>query len=386
MADLAGNLNYKRPKKENDQPESENKRQKMNQQLDVSESSGEATELNTMTNICYELLNRIFDLLDLESLMNVAQTCKRLQIAAAAKFADKCCDELIIFWPAHQHDQKIFKINSTIYCVGIKVCLPLLRCFGPKISNLLVMHTDDFFDQYLNQFCADTLIGISFDSKSKLFVDSFTRKFQNVEKICIENSSLGKHLPDIVNWFPNLRHLKIDDVIFRDNFNLVCFPHLEHLSITFTACYDLVEKAVNLLLLANRQLQGLKVFLHSKSRITIAKLLDMISGNILISKLEIENSNCGKNMTNVNVSASELSRLANEHPVLVELTLSAYSLTADVAIAFIGQLPLLNSFEFRIKGNVEYDRLLAQLDGKWKHIVVDVVESEVIYRTIKVFQ
>lgn len=42
-----------------------------------------------ITNIYYDCLEQIFDFLDLESLLNVAGTCKRLQIAAAAKFTDQ---------------------------------------------------------------------------------------------------------------------------------------------------------------------------------------------------------------------------------------------------------------------------------------------------------
>lgn len=44
-------------------------------------------EAKTITDICYDCLERIFDFLDLESLLNVAHTCKRLQNAAATKFS-----------------------------------------------------------------------------------------------------------------------------------------------------------------------------------------------------------------------------------------------------------------------------------------------------------
>lgn len=40
----------------------------------------------TITDICYDCLERIFDLLDIENLMNVAGTCKWLRIQAAQKF------------------------------------------------------------------------------------------------------------------------------------------------------------------------------------------------------------------------------------------------------------------------------------------------------------
>lgn len=49
----------------------------------------EATsEVKSLTTIYYDCLERIFDFLDLKSLLNVADTCKRLRIAAVAKFGD----------------------------------------------------------------------------------------------------------------------------------------------------------------------------------------------------------------------------------------------------------------------------------------------------------
>lgn len=44
------------------------------------------TEATAITDICYDCLERIFDFLDLKSLLCCAQSCKHLQMAAAAKF------------------------------------------------------------------------------------------------------------------------------------------------------------------------------------------------------------------------------------------------------------------------------------------------------------
>lgn len=60
----------------------------------LQKQNGNATEENfttekkTITKINYDCLERIFYFLDLKSLLMVAQTCKRLKMAAAVKFGD----------------------------------------------------------------------------------------------------------------------------------------------------------------------------------------------------------------------------------------------------------------------------------------------------------
>lgn len=59
----------------------------------------ENEEVKSITNIYYDCLEQIFDFLDLESLLNVAGTCKRLQIAAAAKLSDEYGGKPVHFHP-----------------------------------------------------------------------------------------------------------------------------------------------------------------------------------------------------------------------------------------------------------------------------------------------
>lgn len=56
-------------------------------------------EAKTITDICFECLERIFDFLDLESLLNVADTCKRLQMVAATKYGNNYGGKTIFLSP-----------------------------------------------------------------------------------------------------------------------------------------------------------------------------------------------------------------------------------------------------------------------------------------------
>lgn len=93
-----------------------------------------ATETKTITNIYYDCLERIFEYLDIESSLNVAGTCKRLQIGAAHYFSEKFSNMEIMLHEAHV--PYISKYKESIDCCGLKHSLPFLRIFGHKISKL----------------------------------------------------------------------------------------------------------------------------------------------------------------------------------------------------------------------------------------------------------
>lgn len=54
----------------------ENKQQNVKQPTKAGENADNNGDAKSITNICYDCIERIFDFLDLESLLNVANTCK----------------------------------------------------------------------------------------------------------------------------------------------------------------------------------------------------------------------------------------------------------------------------------------------------------------------
>lgn len=121
---------------EHNQPEQ--KHQKLDETEDKSLALATKAEAKpiSITNINYNRLERIFDLLDLEALLNLAQTCKRLQIAAAAKFSDEHGNKAIVIqrWI---HVNRFRIIRDTIRVIGLKFLssiLALFRCQNIKIK------------------------------------------------------------------------------------------------------------------------------------------------------------------------------------------------------------------------------------------------------------
>lgn len=337
------------------------------QKRDSNNELAIATEPRSITNIYYDCLERIFDLLDLKSLLYVAQTCKRLQVAAAVNFNDRYGREIFVLMPKNLNDDfKGFRENNDyIYVVDMQFCLPLLRCFGSKILHLHVWCTDahpayDYVDSYINFYSADTLNSILYTGRDGDFLNElFIKPFKKVETVYITHSN-AKQLPNFDDWFPNLRQLKIDGCSIRRSIpaNL---PLLNHLSIAF-AC-DLVEKCVEDLLHANEQLQCLKLFFRNDIKLKMSTLLKMIRKNTSISKLtryDLDNKI-------IDVNEDELLQLASEHPEMIELHLSDCLLKGENAIRFFGQLNSLKWFQFRIKERFEYDQLVTNLDSNWGH-------------------
>ena len=334
-------------------------------------------EEKTLTNICYDCLERIFDFLDLESLLNVAGTCKRLQIAAVSKFGYVHKGKIITFdsnprpWLPNLVEGITMKQNQIKVC-GWKFYFPFLRCFGAKLFKLRVNYENvvtgtrsDHLDRYINQYCADTLTTIRFQYKQNFRMENFPKPFKNIISVSIIGNIRRNDVPTklnlFVHWFPNVCQLILDSIFIEDATNAVHFPHLDQLWVRIVVGNkrNLISmKNVTKILRANQQLRCFEIIAFRKE-ITINKLLNMTSKNPFILKLGI----MGRNS---NVNAVELNRFIAKHPLIQMLDLNGYCFKADDAIMFIRQLKSLIKFTFRMKEQSECDRLVEQLDDKWK--------------------
>lgn len=257
----------------------------------------------------------------------------------------------------------IMKSHFGIEVFGLRFCLPFLRCFGSKISNLQVNSFDlasEHFDQYINEHCADTLASIEFSNKIGTL--SFSRKpFKNVTSIEINEGDVRDQLPNFMNWFPNLKRMDIfGNFEFGESTASVTFPHLKELGIRVRVNGSGHSKSemVTKLLHANQQLQDLDVD-FGFGMVTLDKILDMIILNTPITKFVAY----GPEFAN----EAELKRFTMEHPMVEELNFRYTQISPDDAIFFIRQMISLERFTFKVKDQTECDRLLNRLDSKWQH-------------------
>lgn len=337
-------------------------------------------EKKRITNIHYDCLERIFELLDVESLLSLADTCKRMQIGAAQYFGDEFGDRLIVLDSFDGVAPGLLVDNRFIVSTRLKLCLALLRCFGHKMSYLFIKtnHHIDHLVQYVMKYCGDALADITFHQCLPAFpIENCQQPFKHVEKMSVANAVLSGQLASIVHCFPFLKFFNMDDVSFHADFVAVCLPQMKYLTIKIDHDVqgDATERGLSNLLHTNPQLQSLSIELDKK--MALSTLVEIISGNTSITDLVMV-PNPTSILTVVDVAEENtavLTRLANEHSSIVNLYLPEYRLTADDAIAFIRQLTSLTSFLFNVRNNSEFVRFTDQLDKQWKVNLKAVVSN-----------
>lgn len=334
-----------------------------NQKLDTDN----APEPKSITNICIEMVDRIFDYLNIESLLNVAQTCKRLQTAAITKFRDKHGQKNVDLKIVRYGGSASITIHhDAIDVSSLKFCLPFLRVFGAEFSTLSIKayHLSrvhhSYLDQYINKYCAKTLASIRFVEKSSFSIDNFPTPFTSVKDVYIGHSNLGQQLPLIAQLFPNVNHLFMYGVSIAENFTAVSFPQLENL--VMNDYENFTMDGVLHPLHANRQLKCFQLSLKTRFHelIDLNVILDMIAENPSISKL------CILNGDNIFVDPVDLLRFANERPSMIDVDLKRCFMIVDDVIMFIRQQPILKRICFKVHDHTDYDHLKDELGDEWR--------------------
>lgn len=371
MAALQDNLNSQHADGSDQQPENYAEKS-----LATVKRAAAVPETRSITNIYYDCLELIFEFLDLTNLLNVAQTCKRLQIAAAAHYYGsyrqrqvvlKCIDSV----DTTQHGILVHG-DDAIDVTGMTFCLPFLRCFGPKLDYLcVIVHTDTIpccylVDEYLNKYCADNIVDVDFLLKQRFSPDAYKKPFTKLKSMVLRHGNLNQ-ISRFVDKYPELCRLETDGCSIRHpDFVVPTLPQLVHLHIDIS-CH-LAEKSFIQILRSNKQLRCINLFMGGELKVTMTKLLDMLSENTSLKAFLIKSEK-----TPIIVDASELQRFANEHGNITDLDLCPCELGADDAIAFMEKIVTLNSIRFRVKKHEEYTRLVAKMNSKWTQTDPDLV-------------
>lgn len=387
--------------RENDGDQSEQRKCKR-----ISLSPAEPEHTMKIIDLIDDCLINIFMRLDIQSLLNVACANRWLRPAAAdvykRKFGKKTkvniggCKQYRRNTRPNNCDEP-FALQETkfagIMVYDMKTCLQYLRCFGSFIDHLKVNYNHwktkryALVHQYINDYCAESLTGITFWAMPNVATKEFQKKFTNIKRMFIHGGKFQRQWPTFAKCFSNVRSLYLIDVEMAMCAIKHSFALLEHLNAWYFKSNDLnaTNHRVADLLKGAHQLKSLVIRMYGGYYVPVmpmGALLDMIKGNSLITELDLARTGA------VPVNSVDVQRIVTEHSTMVKLCLVPYQFKAEDAITLICKLDSVQYIQFQMILS-EYMDLVPQLtDSKWKITASftfdsSQIEVELIRRKVK---
>lgn len=206
----------------------------------------------------FDCLEYVLEYLELTDLLNVADSCKRLNKAAELVYASKYGDKTVCIMKSRRDSYYIRIQDHGIYILNeLKTTLQLLRCFGCVVSkiNLNIICVNEELEKlmhifsYINKYCAAYLKGMGVthvlhmirrigtsQSKYRLveynIFPYFDRPYPNLTCFNFFDSQISEK-SDLRRIFPNLLQLNLnhnENPSFYE-YNVTHFPHLKVLKI-----------------------------------------------------------------------------------------------------------------------------------------------------------
>lgn len=228
------------------------------------EPAGDADQEMKITDLNDHCLIKLFEYLDIDSLLNVTVACNHLIPTSADVFHRRYGRKEIVFnecddfRPNTCDDDYIIRSakerNTSLTISGLKTSLLYLRTFGASIQNLTIDYYKSssiryaFVHQYISKYCTKRLIRISLMRLPSIAIEHFEKPFMNVRTVNISDSDLGKQLASCRKWLPNMRHLQLKNVRLNADFDRTTFRHLKHLSVCVDIQFGLKALDISLLL------------------------------------------------------------------------------------------------------------------------------------------
>lgn len=180
-----------------------------------------------------DCLEEILSFLDLEDLLNVADTNRRLHRAAGFVFDQKYRKKQLYLSPFSLTTVENLTFDEEFICiVDIQYCLRFIRCFGPSISQVAIECTDDDegccteLFRYVNKYCANSLIELNVEGCDKSIFDRMHQPFEKIEEISFQNCALNQL--KLNEYFPQVKRLSLNRSRINSQYIAVNLPHLEY--------------------------------------------------------------------------------------------------------------------------------------------------------------
>lgn len=159
-----------------------------------------------------DCLQAIFEHLDLESLVNIAETDDHFTTAAKSVFSRRYRNKKYVM--------STFLIGKSDYIAIEKSFAALLfRHFGEFISDLLVdclSQHDKTSEKSILLYCSSFLVNLDLVYTTTNCFKTIEKPFEKVEKLAIVRGMLNQKMSQLNVWFPNLTSLELFNVKFLE--------------------------------------------------------------------------------------------------------------------------------------------------------------------------
>lgn len=220
-----------------------------------------------LVDINYDCLRRIFEFLDVNDLINVAEADDNFIAAATDVFLQRL----------RKATSKI-SVESDIFAT----CLSHFGHISPGISVGFGQIHDSEWQKNIEKYCRKSLHHLNVHNLNENHFERIQKPFINVRKLVISESTLGRKMSQMNLWFPNLVCLNLYDVnLTQPKFMEVNLPKLKHL--TIGDARNLPYPPLLKMLRFNPQLKSLSLTCHYD-----AQLLQSISEHLVqLAELEL---------------------------------------------------------------------------------------------------
>lgn len=179
----------------------------------------------------YDCLEAIFMNLNLVDLVNVAEAHQSFIPAAALVFSRRFSNRLVYV------NYNTTCTTSTVPEISKANIAAFFHHFGKLVTILFYnakSQQDLKVEKLLLEHCVDSLVELELAFCPKDAFDTIEKPFENVVKLFITKSCLGRKISSLNKWFPSLTKLVLDDVKLLQPMSLgINISKLTHLSIYY---------------------------------------------------------------------------------------------------------------------------------------------------------
>lgn len=166
-------------------------------------------ELLKLDDLNDDVLLNIFDAVEPGELPNLAEMSSRFRQLIATHKLFHIRGKLIQFSPSINYEKIIDFHNDNIYIYKSIFFAKFLRNFGQLISRIGFHYIDEFIAEYVNKYCSESLVEITFSQSYEYLNVSWKKPFKKLRKFDLDSIINRESNMNLTHIFPALQHLII---------------------------------------------------------------------------------------------------------------------------------------------------------------------------------